>query len=186
MAVVTDCIVTIQDLLDKWRELGHEKLPNGTELIGRFPDEETPTWTHVVFPGLSPRRIGMLEAKIGGLLPSRLNAFYRLIGGMTLFVGAFRMAGARTPGIRCGIDSLCPDDIVELNHELDVLGWKPRGAVAFATNSWDGSVHLAGMGQAPDEIVRCERVSGRILECHENVFTCVSSRLTRLDEILLA
>lgn len=185
MAVVTDCIVTIQDLLDKWRALGHEKLANGTELIGLFPDEATPTWTHVVFPGMSPRRIALLETKIGGLLPGRLHAFYRLIGGMTLFVGAFRMAGSRTRGIRCGDDGLCPDDIVELNHELDVLGWKPRGAIAFATNSWDGSVHLAGMGHSPEEIVRCERASGRILECHEDVFACVSARLTRLDQLLL-
>lgn len=183
--VVTDSIVCIQDLLDKWRALGHQKLGNGVELIGRFPGVTPPTWTHVVWPGLSARRISELERRIGGLLPSRLNAFYRLIGGMTLFSGAFRMAGSVPPGFCSGDDSLCPDDLLELNHELDVLGWKPAGAIAFATNSWDGSVHLTGMGSTPEEIVRCDRSTGRVLETHGDVFDCVSTRLTRLDELML-
>ena len=185
MSSVTDCIVTIQDLLDKWRELGHTTLPNGVELLGQFPDVTPPTWMHVVFPGLSNRRIAELEQRLGCALPNRMRAFYRLIGGLTLFSGAFRVAGLRRPGFRSGADSFHPDDIVELNHELDVAGWKPQAALAFAINAWDGSVHLTGMGKSPDETVRCERATGRVLEFHDDVFACLSSRLLRLDDLML-
>lgn len=186
MTSVTSSIVEIQDLLDRWRALGHLRLDSGVEMIGRFPDETTETWTHVLFPGLTVSQLDALERRTGGKLPSSLRAFYRLIGGMTLFVGAFRMAGARPAGIRCGAGSLCPDDLVQLNHDLDVMGWKSSSALAFAANGWDGSVHVVGMGHTPDEVLRIDRATGTVLESHDDVFACVAARLTRLDELMLA
>ena len=180
---ITDAILDIQETLDRWRNLGSLCLRNGIELMGRFPDVVPDTWTHIVFPGLDEQQLVQLERAAGARLTGHVRAFYRRIGGMTLFTGAFRVASVCRRGFRVGDDSLCPDDIATLNHDLDVLGWKPTGAVAFAVNGLDGSVHLAGMGRTPDEIVRCDRVSGRVLETHDDVFECIADRLTSLDRL---
>lgn len=182
---VTESIVRIQDLFDEWRAMGSERLRNGVELIGRAGSENEPHWLHAVFPGLSPMQLGYLEKMAGVHFPSQLRAFYRVVGGMTLFQGAFRVYGRRRPGVRLGIDGLQAEDIAELNHEIDALGWKPSAAVAFAVNAWDQTVHLAGMGTDADEIVRCDRATGRVLECHRDVFECVSDRLFRLDRLMM-
>lgn len=181
----TQSIVKIQDLFEDWRLMGFERLQNGIELIGRVGTEDQPCWLHAVFPGLSAADLTALEKDADVHFPGHLRAFYRLIGGMTLFHSAFRVFGRHRPGIRTNIGALQPDDLAELNHEIDALGWKPPGAVAFAVNSWDQSVHLAGMGTGAQEIVRCDRATGRILESHADVFECISDRLYRLDQLML-
>lgn len=178
-------IVRIQDLLEGWRALGSLRLRNGVELIGRVPDEDSGVWMHVVFPGLRGERMQQLEHELGTSLPRSLRAFYECCGGMNLFFGAFTLRGLRRPGFGLGSGALQPEDIVALNHELDAQGWKPRGAVAFAENALDLSVHLVGMGDAPAQVVRCERSTGRVLERHDDVFACVDARLYRLDELQL-
>lgn len=178
-------IMRIQDLFEGWRALGSLRLRNGVELIGRVPDEDSAMWMHVVFPGLHGERLLQLEHELGTSLPRSLRAFYECCGGMSLFFGAFTLRGLRRPGFGLGSGALQPEDIVALNHELDAQGWKPRGAVAFAENALDLSVHLVGMGDAPAQVVRCERSSGRVLERHEDVFACVDARLYRLDELQL-
>jgi hypothetical protein len=184
--LLTENIVKIQDLFDGWRAAGHQILPNGVELIGLLGDAEAPCWLHAVFPGLSPAELDALERSTDTRFPGHLRAIYRLIGGMTLFNGAFRMFGRRGAGIRTDVDALQAGDLAELNHEIDAIGWKPNHAVAFAVNSWDQSVHLAGMGHQPQEIVRCDRATGRVIECHADVFECLCDRLYRLDQVMLA
>ena len=178
-------IAGIQHLLDRWRSLGSRRSRFGVELIARIPAEESELWMHAVFPGLAIDQVAKLERDLGHALPSRLRAFYRCCGGMRLFLGAFQVFGLRRPGFGLGALALQPEDLVALNHELDVLGWKPVGAVAFAVNSMDLSVHLAGMGRTPDEVVRCDRRSGAVLERHEDVFACVDARLHKFDELML-
>lgn len=178
-------VVRIQSLFDEWRQLDSKRLNNGTELIAWMPDEESGTWMHVVFHGLSPEQVTELEEQLGCPLPNDLRALYRWCNGMALFTGAFRIYGRRRPGVREYEDALQPDDMALFNHELDVLGWKPAGAVAFAQNGWDLSVHVCGMGATPREVVRCDRASGRILERHANVFECVAQRITRMDDLIV-
>lgn len=183
---ITENIVKIQDLFDAWREAGHTKLPNGVELIGRTGEDGDASWLHAVFPGLDPRSLDALEKEAGAALPPQLRAFYRLIGGMSLFHGAFCLYGKRRRGIRTGAAAVQAGDIVELNHEIDVLGWRPAGAIAFAVNGWDQSVHVAGMGRDAREITRCDRATGRVLEVHATIYDCVYDRLYRLDQLMLA
>ena len=178
-------IVRIQDLLEDWRALGSLRLRNGVELIGRVPDEDASVWMHVVFPRLRGELLAHLERQLGTPLPQSLRAFYGCCGGMSLFLGAFTLRGLRRPGFGLGSGALQPEDIVSLNHELDGQGWTPRGAVAFAENALDLSVHLVGMGETPAQVVRCERSTGKVLERHDDVFACVDARLYRLDEMQL-
>lgn len=181
----TQHIVCIQDLLDEWRAMGRQQLRSGAELIAKVPMEDQQAWMHVVFPPLDTGGIERLERDLGTSLPRDLSALLRCCGGMTLFSGAFHLAGRRCPGISTGDDSLQPFDLVALNHELDVLGWKPKSAVAFAQNSWDLTVHVTGMDRSARDVVRCERTTGRVIEVHEDVFACVAARLSRLDELQL-
>ncbi len=182
---VNQHIVTISDLIDGWRALGSRKLRSGVELLGRMPVDDEMAWMHVVFPGCSAATLDGIERVIGTALPTSLRAFYRCCGGMSLFLGAFHLCSYRPAGVQVGDAALQPSDIVALNHELDVFGWRPAGAVAFAENSWDASVHLAGMVPGSDKIVRCERATGLVIEEHDNVFQCVADRLYRLDSLLL-
>ena len=181
----TQHIVCIQDLLDEWRAMGRQQLRSGTELIAQVPLDDQVAWMHVVFPPLDTAGIERLERDLGTPLPRDLSALLRCCGGMTLFSGAFHLAGRRRPGISTGDGALQPFDLVALNHELDVLGWKPKSAVAFAQNSWDLTVHVIGMAGHPEGVVRCERQSGRVIEQHDDVFACIAARLSRLDELQL-
>lgn len=180
-----DCIANIQDLIDGWRQLGSRRLHSGVELIARLPDDEEDTWLHAIFPALDTRGIARLERALGVPLPRQLRSFYRACGGMSLFGRAFLLHGLRGAGVHTGERALQPEDVVQLNHELDALDWKPAGAIAFASNSWDNTVHLTGMGRTPNEIVRCERQGGRVLETHPSLFECVEARLYRLDRLSL-
>jgi len=182
---VTETIVKIHDLFDGWRATGCSKLPHGVELIGPTGEGDEVVWLHALFPGLTGPELAQLQKDLGIPFPGPLRAFYRVIGGMTLFHGAFMMCGRRRPGLRTDSMGLQPGSIADLNHELDVLGWKPVNAVAFATNAWDQSVHLANMSKHPEEIVRCDRGTGRVLETHENIFQCIWERLYRLDQLML-
>ena len=181
----TQHIVCIQDLLEQWRALGHQLLRNGTELIGQLPLDDHVAWLHVVFPPLDAGGIEALERDLGTALPPSLRTLLRCCGGMSLFSGAFHLAGRRRSGITTGDGALQPFDLIALNHELDVHGWKPKHAVAFAQNSWDLTVHVIGMAGHPEGVVRCERQSGRVIEQHDDVFACIAARLSRLDELQL-
>ena len=181
---VTRHICTIQDLFEEWRALGSRKLRSGVELIGRMPVDDEIAWMHAVFPGCAAAALDEIEAGLGARMPKSLRAFYRCCGGMSLFLGAFHMHGHRSAGVHLGAAALQPEDLLELNHELDVLGWRQPNAVAFAVNSWDMSVHVAGMSPGYS-IVRCERRTGEVIEHHDSVFSCIADRLYRLDQMML-
>lgn len=178
-------IQRIQDLLAEWRTLGSCRLRNGVELIGRMPVDDEHVWMHVVFPGLSVAELDLVERDLRASLGRTLRAFYRCCGGMNLFNDGFRLFGRRLPGVSAGLRSLQPSDIVAFNHEIDTLGWKPQAAVAFAQNSWDQTVHLTNMGDLPEQVVRCDRRTGRVLERHDDVFACIATRLFKLDQLQL-
>lgn len=182
---LTAHITTIHDLLEEWRALGSRRLRNGVELIGRMPVDDEWAWMHAVFPGLDVRSLDEVERAIGVALPGTLRTFYRRCGGMSLFLGAFRLGGRAPVGLRTGDEALHPVDIVALNHELDVLGWRPGHAVAFAENRWDLSVHVAGIEPGSERVARCDRRTGAVIEEHADVFACIADRLHRLDQLLL-
>ncbi len=175
----TTHIVRIQDLFEQWRSLGSMRLPNGCELVGRVPEDDS--WMHVMHPGLDAAALNVVQREIGAPMPSSLRAFYRCCGGLSLFRGMFELFGRW----RSSVMAPMPKDIVRLNHQLDVLGWKPDTAIAFAQNGWDMSVHLAGMGETGDEVVRCEWATGQIVERHPDVFACVDARLHRIDAMMV-
>lgn len=174
-------ILRIQELLDGWRVLGSARLSNGAELIGRVPGDDD-AWMHAVFAGLDDGRLEGLERELGCALPRSLRGFYRGCGGMTLFSGAFTLCGAREPGVFRGDRALQPFDVVQFHRCVEQHGWLPRGAVAFALNGWDQTVHVAGMGEHEGQVVRCTRRDGAVVERHDGVLACVEDRLYRLDE----
>ena len=183
--IETQSILRIQDVFDRWRLLGTRQLRSGTELIGAIPDSDEEVWMHAIYPSLSVTAIEGLEQQMRARLPRDLRAMYRVTRGMSLFQGAFRVFGHREPGFFSSDQSLQPDDLLELNHELDVLGWKPKGAVAFAVNAWDQTVHLFGMTGQVRQIARCHRGTGEILELHSTLWECLVTKLYKLDELLV-
>jgi hypothetical protein len=154
---------------------------DGTELIGRFPEVEPAAWMHVLFPALDGSRVQFLADQLRAPIPRSLRKLLRTTGGMTLFAGAFRIAGWSSPDRSASRSVLRPDDLLTLNHELDLVGWKPPGAVAFAVNSHDRSVHLLGMTNDPEAVLRCDRDSGVVLDQHADVLACLADRLTSLE-----
>ena len=181
----TFSIARIRDLFEGWRAMGSLRLRSGTELIGEIPQNDSHCWLHVVYPGLSLDRIDELEGRLRISLPRELRALYRRISGMSLFHGAFRLFGYRKPGVIITENDLQPDDLLRLNHELDVLGWKPKHALAVAENGWDLSVHVLGLTGNPHTVHRCERATGQILEEHPNIWVCLAERLYKLDRLLV-
>lgn len=180
-------IAGIQDVFEDWRALGHRKLDTGAELIGRVPDADTFAWLHVLYPPLGSDLLLQLEAELGRALPRDLRALYRVHGGMTLFGGAFDVFCLHSAYVHEGAAALQPKDLVQLNHELDMLGWKPSHALAFAVNAWDMSVHLFGLDRDgdPRTVVRCDRRTGKVIEQHQSLWECLCAKLYRLDALML-
>lgn len=178
-------LTRIHNVFERWRKMGSRRLEGGVEVITSVPHEDGEMWMHVLFPGMRQEQLAALEKDLGKTLPRALRAFYGRLGGLSLFLGAVHVHGRRRMGACIGDGALQPEDLIALNHELDVAGWLPQGAVAFATNSWDRSVHVAGMSESPNEIVRCDRMTGQITERHRDVWTWVAHRLYRIDRLLL-
>lgn len=178
-------IARISTLFASWRKMGSRRLRSGTELIADIPDGGEHAWLHALHPGLSLAQIDQLEAHLHMSLPRDLRALYRRTRGMSLFHGAFRLFGYRTLAARPSEDDLQPDDLLQLNTELDRLGWKPKTALAVAENSWDMSVHVLGMTEDQLKVHRCERATGRVIEEHPSIWVCVAERLYKLDRLLL-
>lgn len=185
MAGVLNEITRIEDVFSGWRELGSKRLANGTELIGRQAAAEGDVWMHAVFPRLDTATIGQIEHELGVRLPVDLRTFYRTCGGMILFGGAFRLFGTRPR--RGSVNELgpVPDDITSINEDLSLSPWMRPGAIAFASNAWDSSLHVTGMGATATEVLRVHRITGEVLERSENIWSLVASKLYRLDEIFV-
>jgi hypothetical protein len=181
----TECIAQIQDVFDRWRTMGSCRLRSGTELIGRLPEDEQEAWMHAIYQPLDAAGVDRLEAQMQRRLPKDLRALYRRCRGMSLFQGAFQVHGWRDPGFRSSDHGLQPEDVLDLNHSLDILGWRTPQTVAFAVNSWDQSVYAYGMTNDDRQVARCERSSGLILEVHDDIWQCLVERLYRLDRLLL-
>jgi hypothetical protein len=177
-------ICNIQDLLDRWRTLGSLKLRNGVELLAKIPDSESSSWMHAVFPGMSAAVLKKVVTTIEGEMPASLRAFYRGCGGMSLFGDLFTVYGAPRTHFVIGDDAFAAADIIEFNRHTAALPWAVPHMVAFASSAWDGSIYVAGLGATPDEVVRCERKTGQVLQRHTNVFTCIEARLYHLDGAL--
>lgn len=177
-------IARIQNLFDTWRQLGSRKLPNGTELIARSNDDGEEHWLHVIYPGLSVNELTAFEHRLRMKLPRDLRAFYRRTAGMSLWGGAFTVYGHRAHDHPKHGDAR-PADALRLNHELEVIGWKPANAFAFAENAWDMSVHVVGMAHNPAIAQRRDRISGLVLEEHPNVWSCIAARLYRIDQLMM-
>lgn len=179
-------IAKVQNLFEEWRKLGSRKLPSGIELITAVPDGDRHIWLHALYPGLSTTELTQMQAELNLQLPGELRAFYRRTAGMSLWNGAFRLYGYRPRGFGLIGESRYADDALRLNHELDVLGWKPPGTFAFAENGWDMSVHIVGMADEREGLVwRCNRLTGEVLETHPSVWICIASRLNRIDKMLI-
>lgn len=177
-------IARIQTLFDTWRELGCQTLPNGTELIAGTKDGDEERWLHTVHPGMQGAELAAFEARLRLRLPRDLRAFYRRSAGMSLWGGAFTVYGYRATDV-ARLNDPQPADAMRLNHELEVLGWKPQNAFAFAENAWDMTVHVVGMAPNPATVQRCDRISGLVLEEHANVWACVAARLYRIDQLMM-
>lgn len=180
-----ESITRIQDVFEAWRELGHKKLPNGTEVIGRQVDGDHDGWMHAVFPRLQPEHLALMEEQLQTPLPAGLRKFYSACGGMILFGGLFRIFGLPLSRGVLFEHGIVPDDIITLNHELDHCEWKPAGGIAFAVNEWDASIYFAGVDGEESEIVRVSRAEGEVLERTDSVWKLVAEKLYRLDEMFV-
>jgi hypothetical protein len=177
-------ICNIQDLLDRWRSMGSIRLENGVELIAKIPNDESSSWMHAIFPGLSAERLARLRDNLDGKMPASLRSFYRGCGGMSLFGDLFTVYGAPRSHFVLGADAIAAADLTEFNRDIAALPWTRQQMIAFASSAWDGSIYTVGMGKTPDEVVRFDRKTGKVLQRHTNVFTCMEARLFHLDGAL--
>ncbi|MFN3243984.1 MAG: SMI1/KNR4 family protein [Planctomycetota bacterium] len=176
---ISNHIVALQDMLDEWRQLGSKLLPNGVELIGQLGSEDS--WMHAVYPSLLLEDVGDLEADLGRSLPNGYRTFLKGCGGLICFGGLFTLYPYRGVGPLDSSLSTAGEGLVRVNQLLSGASWMPSDAIAIATNALDGSVQVVGMGDNPEEVVRCDPRDGDVIERHEHVFACVSDRLTRSD-----
>ena len=173
----TDSILTIQDLLTEWRQLGSHTDGDGIERIAQVAED---SWLHTALAGVDEGAIAACEQALGVQLPRRLRGLYRCLGGLDLFDGLFRLHGPDTVASRrLGLD------LSTFASSQGSPGWMPPGAAPFAVNAWDGSLHLCGMGRSPEEIVRCEPETGEVLERYVDALHCVGARLSKLDELAI-
>ncbi|MGK0155930.1 MAG: hypothetical protein ACI9SE_002897 [Neolewinella sp.] len=175
-------IARIQDVLAGWRTMGSQRLSNGVELLACFPDVDGERWMHTVFPGLSMEALTVMERQIGVVIPAGLRSYYRRCGGMLLFCGLFTMHGQPVTGYSAGNHGQMPADLVTFNREVACLPWARPDMFAFASHACDNSIFVAGMGSTDDEILRCNRRDGAVLQRHPDVFECIDVRLHHLDE----
>jgi len=178
-------IARIERLFAEWRDLGSHRLPSGTELIAPLPTDESGQWLHVIQQGLSVSELTDLQRQRQFELPREMRAFYRRIAAMTLWNGAFAVYGYRPLESMMTDDSDRPKDVLQLNRELESLGWKPKDAFAFAVNGSDMSVHVIGLTDDPNLVHRCERSTGEIIDTHASVWVCISARLYSLNQSML-
>lgn len=185
MNATLELIGRIQDVFDGWRELGSRRLADGTELLVRQPVDGEECWMHAVFPRLDAARLDEMAGLLGRPLPASLRRFYGACGGMVLFGGLFRVFGLpRHRGLLCAQGPVV-DDIVAANHLLDSVGALPAAAIAVARNDWDGSIHLAGVGDDADEIVRVDRSTGEVIGRASSMWELVADKLYGHDPLLL-
>lgn len=175
-------IVSIQDLLIRWRRLGYRRLSTGIELLGSVPGEEQDTRMHAVFPGLTAQEHRAMEDQLRQPIPAGLRAFFRGCGGMSLFGCLFTFYGL--PRIAADSDGVSSVDLISFHQSMAWSSWAQPGMLAFASSASDQSVFVAGMGDTDDEILRLDRDTGHVPERHEEVFACVETRLYRMGGVV--
>ena len=94
------------------KNLGFQKLDNGTELIGRVPHIAPQAWLHAIFAPLNHKQIILLETDMQTSIPLVLKEFYLLNNGLDLFSSSISFYGLRTSYERKGDAVWQPFDII--------------------------------------------------------------------------
>ncbi len=86
----------IRSLIDKWRNLGHETYPDGTEWIGHTPHRAPAAYLHQLYAPLGASGIEQLESEVSCRIPEGFRCFLKLHNGIGLFAGLINIYGLRT------------------------------------------------------------------------------------------
>jgi SMI1/KNR4 family protein SUKH-1 len=87
-------------LVNQWRHLGEETLPDGTRLVGKS-DRAPKAWT-LVFRPLHDDEIARLDAHVERPIPEQYRLFLSLSNGLSLFDDHLTLDGLRTSYDRSG------------------------------------------------------------------------------------
>src|SRR5262249_55647300 len=126
-----------------------------------------------------------LESAVGRPLPLDLRTFYRTIGGLSLFCGAFCIHSRGSHYLTFGGEALRPPDLARFNHELGSAGLLPPRAVAVREHGRGRSGEAGGRGAAPTEGVRLDRHPGALLQRHPTIGNLVAEKLLTYEQLLL-
>jgi hypothetical protein len=89
-------------LLERWKPLGYEEMPDGAKLIGRVPHVAPLAWLHEVFPPLDLEDEEALVANVPGFASSRVREILREFNGCNLFSSELFLLGQCTSYDRSG------------------------------------------------------------------------------------
>lgn len=173
MTTLSSNILTLQELLAQWRDLGTVSLPDGRELIGEL---DCGHWMHTVWPGVSDEELEQAATRLDRPLPTRLRVLWSRIGGLSLFSGGFQLA---VPGHASGL----PLRAI-FSGDTDAPEWLEAGSCVLACNAWDGSLHV--LEASGEEITRRDPDEGLVIDRHSDALAMVAHRLSRIDELQLA
>jgi len=112
MKSTTNYLEKVYTYIYQAKNLGFQKLDNGTELIGRAPHIAPQAWLHKIFHPLNMHQIQILETEMDFTIPLVLKEFFLSNNGLSIFSSSISFYGLRTSYERNGDAVWQPFDII--------------------------------------------------------------------------
>jgi hypothetical protein len=167
----------VMQIIQKAKEFGYRKLPNGAQLFGRVPHVAPEAWLHAVFAPLSSAGISDVEKQLAIDLSPSLRDFLANANGLTLFSTSLSLYGLRTDFSRQGDSSWQPFDIITPNTLERPRGAKPS-FIFIGSYDWDGS--LLYVDSRYEKVYRCANVSPKPLNEWPGFWEMLTAESARL------
>jgi hypothetical protein len=177
-------------VLKKWGHKGIKVFPDGATLIGQIPCVSIEclsarirylTWFHEIYAGLTAESIGMLQDKLGKMLPNDYVDFLQCANGINVFSNSLEIFGWRVSLDRTGYETILPFDLVSANGEE--FRKIPENWLYFGGYSWDGSLMLYDLSKSNSNVYRCECDSMKLLQEWPDLWTWLNTEIERLSRL---
>lgn len=123
----------VQCILLRWRNGGTRNLRNGATLICHVPHIAPQAWLHEIHGRLKPRRLRLLEAKIGRPLPDELKKLYTHANGLNVFSDSLTVWGWIGRLHRSGDEAYQPYSITSLHLFVERFSGCPEEFLFFGS-----------------------------------------------------
>lgn len=165
-------------LLNDFNYLGEKHLDNGTVLIGKAPHIAPLAWLHTIYAVLNEEEIGLLEKKLGCVIPFIYKNFLQTTNGLNVFNGTLSLFGFRKNYNRT-VDNILgqPFDIIVPN--VLERPYNAKGNVfIIGSYNWDGSYLY--IDTKTNKVHLCERNDATSLLQWPDFETMIEREIPRL------